>query len=116
MKASRGRLREPVPSRWHLAIATVATDGFDVLLHADFVVDVHDGHQHGVGADGIPHLQGFDATVRGRCQVGDPATLLLEPPAGCRFAARCKYAMDVCRQAMPPLKEVAPGHFVRCVL
>jgi peptide/nickel transport system ATP-binding protein len=41
---------------------------------------------------------------------------LLEPPPGCRFAARCKYAMDVCRQAMPPLKEVAPGHFVRCVL
>jgi len=41
---------------------------------------------------------------------------LLEPPPGCRFAARCKYAMDVCRQAVPPLKEVAPGHFVRCVL
>jgi peptide/nickel transport system ATP-binding protein len=41
---------------------------------------------------------------------------LLEPPPGCRFAARCKYAMDVCRQAMPPLKEVAPGHFARCVL
>ncbi len=41
---------------------------------------------------------------------------LLEPPPGCRFAARCKHAMDVCRQAMPPLKEVAPGHFVRCVL
>ena len=41
---------------------------------------------------------------------------LLEPPPGCQFAARCKYAMDICTQAMPPLKEVAPGHFVRCVL
>jgi len=41
---------------------------------------------------------------------------LLEPPPGCRFAARCKFAMDVCTQAMPPLKEAAPGHFVRCVL
>ncbi len=41
---------------------------------------------------------------------------LLEPPPGCRFAARCKYVMDICTQAMPPLKEVAPGHFVRCVL
>jgi len=41
---------------------------------------------------------------------------LLEPPPGCRFAARCRYASDVCRAAMPPLKEVAPGHFVRCVL
>jgi peptide/nickel transport system ATP-binding protein len=41
---------------------------------------------------------------------------LLTPPPGCRFAARCKYVMDVCTAAMPPLKEVAPGHRVRCVL
>jgi peptide/nickel transport system ATP-binding protein len=41
---------------------------------------------------------------------------LLEPPPGCRFAARCKYAMDICVSAMPPLKEVAPGHRVACVL
>jgi peptide/nickel transport system ATP-binding protein len=41
---------------------------------------------------------------------------LLNPPAGCRFAARCKYAMDVCTQGIPPLKEVAPGHRVACVL
>jgi peptide/nickel transport system ATP-binding protein len=41
---------------------------------------------------------------------------LLDPPPGCRFAARCKYAMDICLQAVPPLKEVAPGHRVACVL
>jgi peptide/nickel transport system ATP-binding protein len=41
---------------------------------------------------------------------------LLEPPPGCRFAARCKYTKDICVTAMPPLKQVAPGHYVRCVL
>jgi peptide/nickel transport system ATP-binding protein len=41
---------------------------------------------------------------------------LLEPPPGCRFAARCRYATEICVKAMPPIKEVAPGHFVRCVL
>jgi peptide/nickel transport system ATP-binding protein len=41
---------------------------------------------------------------------------LLNPPQGCRFAARCKHAMDICTQAIPPLKEVAPGHRVACVL
>ncbi len=41
---------------------------------------------------------------------------LLSPPPGCRFAARCRYVTDVCTQAVPPLKEVGPGHFVRCVL
>jgi peptide/nickel transport system ATP-binding protein len=41
---------------------------------------------------------------------------LLNPPPGCRFAGRCRFVSDVCLGAMPPLKEVAPGHFVRCVL
>ncbi len=41
---------------------------------------------------------------------------LLSPPPGCRFAARCKFATDICTKAMPPLKEVALGHYVRCVL
>jgi len=41
---------------------------------------------------------------------------LLHPPPGCRFAARCRYAMPQCTEAEPPLREVAPGHKVACVL
>ena len=41
---------------------------------------------------------------------------LLNPPQGCRFAPRCRFAKDVCREATPPLREVAPGHKVACVL
>jgi peptide/nickel transport system ATP-binding protein len=41
---------------------------------------------------------------------------LLDPPPGCRFAARCRHAMARCREAIPPLIEVAPGHRVACVL
>ena len=37
-------------------------------------------------------------------------------PPGCRFAPRCRFAMPVCTQAIPPLREVAPGHKVACVL
>ncbi len=37
-------------------------------------------------------------------------------PNECRFAKRCAYAQDRCRQGIPPLKEVSPGHFVACVL
>ena len=40
---------------------------------------------------------------------------LLDPPPGCRFAPRCQYARDECRET-PPLREVAPGHKVACVL
>jgi peptide/nickel transport system ATP-binding protein len=41
---------------------------------------------------------------------------LLNPPRGCRFAARCRYATEACTLAEPPLREVAPGHKVACIL
>ena len=41
---------------------------------------------------------------------------LLNPPPGCRFAARCKFATDICREAIPPLRQIEPGHKVACVL
>ncbi len=41
---------------------------------------------------------------------------LLEPPTGCRFHPRCKYAMDVCHKELPEFKEIAKGHYVACHL
>ncbi len=41
---------------------------------------------------------------------------LIAPPAGCRFAPRCKYAREACTAADPPLRAVAPGHKVACIL
>jgi oligopeptide/dipeptide ABC transporter ATP-binding protein len=40
---------------------------------------------------------------------------LIDPPTGCRFAARCPYAQDRCREEQPPLIEAdEPGHVYRC--
>jgi len=36
-------------------------------------------------------------------QIPDPA----DPPSGCRFHTRCRYATDVCRSAVPELKPAA---------
>ena len=41
---------------------------------------------------------------------------LIEPAEGCRFAGRCKFVRAECRVATPPLREVAPGHKVACIL
>jgi peptide/nickel transport system ATP-binding protein len=41
---------------------------------------------------------------------------LIDPVPGCRFAGRCKFVVPECRTATPPLREVAPGHKVRCIL
>jgi oligopeptide/dipeptide ABC transporter ATP-binding protein len=40
----------------------------------------------------------------------------LNPPAGCRFHTRCPHAEARCRTEVPPMKEVAPGHFAACHL
>jgi peptide/nickel transport system ATP-binding protein len=40
---------------------------------------------------------------------------MANPPTGCRFAARCPFVADACRKAPPPLTEVAPGHWSRCI-
>lgn len=41
---------------------------------------------------------------------------MMNPPTGCKFHPRCDHAMDVCRQEIPQMKEVAPGHFAACHL
>lgn len=38
----------------------------------------------------------------------------INTPPGCKFQGRCKYAMPVCREQMPPLTDVGNGHFVAC--
>ena len=43
--------------------------------------------------------------------VADPSN----PPSGCHFHPRCQYATDQCRTETPELREIAPGHSVRCL-
>ena len=38
----------------------------------------------------------------------------VDPKPCCRFAARCPYATDLCRQQEPALRETSTGHFVKC--
>ena len=40
----------------------------------------------------------------------------INPEPICRFANRCNFAEDICRQKEPELKETSTGHFVSCHL
>ena len=48
--------------------------------------------------------------------IGGTVPRLLDPPPGCRFASRCRFAGAACTAATPSLVEVRPGHKVACVL
>jgi len=41
---------------------------------------------------------------------------LLNPPSGCVFHPRCPIAVDRCSAAVPPLREIRPGHLAACDL
>jgi peptide/nickel transport system ATP-binding protein len=43
-------------------------------------------------------------------EVPNPAN----PPSGCHFHPRCRYAVEQCRLQAPPLEEIRPGHFAAC--
>ena len=55
-------------------------------------------------------------TVINRILLKGELTSPINPKPGCRFAPRCIHAVDECTSKTPELREVAPGHFVACVL
>jgi peptide/nickel transport system ATP-binding protein len=44
---------------------------------------------------------------------GDPPSAI-NPPVGCRFHTRCRYAEPACAEAVPALREVSAGHYSAC--
>lgn len=39
----------------------------------------------------------------------------INPPSGCVFRTRCRYAIDQCAHTVPELLEVSPGHYKACI-
>ncbi len=58
----------------------------------------------------------FDG-AQGKAQASSvEVTSVLSKENGCPFAHRCPHAKAECSAALPPLREVADGHRVRCVM
>ena len=62
----------------------------------------------------VPTVHGGRQRAARRIKLtGDPPSPI-NPPPGCRFAGRCPVAEPACAAELPPLREVAPDHWVRC--
>jgi len=96
-----------------------------VVMYAGKVVEEADVDDL-FGAPGHPYTQGLirsipridlDSEHKVRLEaIGGSVPILINPPVGCRFAPRCKFAMDVCTEKEPLLREIAPGHRMACHL
>ena len=53
---------------------------------------------------------------RQRIGIGGRPPSLVNPPAGCRFAARCPQVMERCAAVEPQFVEIEPDHYVACHL
>jgi oligopeptide/dipeptide ABC transporter ATP-binding protein len=60
----------------------------------------------------IPRLD-HDSHTRLDTIPGRPPDLV-NPPKGCKFAPRCSYVQDKCRDEEPPLTQAGPDHQFRC--
>jgi peptide/nickel transport system ATP-binding protein len=57
----------------------------------------------------------LDGETRTRIRLEGEIPSAANPPSGCVFHTRCPRKWGaICEQEEPPLKEVAPGHFMRC--
>lgn len=62
----------------------------------------------------VPTVKGGRNRAAGRIKLtGDPPSPI-NPPQGCRFSGRCPSVEPACKEALPPLREVQSGHWVRC--
>jgi oligopeptide/dipeptide ABC transporter ATP-binding protein len=63
----------------------------------------------------LPQLEGAGVRLGRLTAIPGRPPDLVDPPATCRFAPRCRWAnyQDGCADVMPELREVRPGHFVR---
>jgi oligopeptide/dipeptide ABC transporter ATP-binding protein len=59
-----------------------------------------------------PELEARRERIVVRGEVPSP----LHPPSGCVFHPRCPIAVDRCASAVPPLRELRPGHWAACLL
>lgn len=57
-----------------------------------------------------PRMRGKKERIRLDGEVADPAN----PPTGCYFHPRCKYAEERCKTEIPPLRDLGKDCFVAC--
>ena len=62
----------------------------------------------------IPDADPKSEKSRGRIKLEGEVPSPINPPSGCKFRERCRYATEKCAQEVPQLMEIEPGRFVAC--
>jgi peptide/nickel transport system ATP-binding protein len=114
--------------RLHLSVIMITHDISVVAYCCDSIAVMYAGQVVESGASAVLLGQAAHPYTMGLCNAfpdleraadllvpiqGSPPDLH-DPPAGCRFAPRCPFAIDRCSAEAPPLTEITPGHKAAC--
>lgn len=64
----------------------------------------------------IPSMEEIKPAENERIVIKGDLPNPISPPSGCHFHTRCPFAMDICKEISPTLKEANLGHEVSCHL
>ena len=64
----------------------------------------------------IPDIDTESGEKKERIKLEGEVPSPIDPPPGCKFRGRCRYAMEICAKENPKLAEVESEHFVACHL
>lgn len=85
------------------------------IVEEGAVPDIFDRPLHPYTQGLLSSIPRMDGNRREKLHViSGTVPLLHQMPSGCRFAPRCPYATDKCRNQMPSLQDVPGGQKVRC--
>ena len=62
----------------------------------------------------IPDPDVEQARDEGKIRLEGQVPSPIDPPPGCKFQGRCRYATERCREEAPALREYGSGHFAAC--
>lgn len=62
----------------------------------------------------IPLPDPDEAASRKRIMLEGDVPSPIDPPPGCRFRGRCRFAQDICGRVTPELKDIGGGHLAAC--
>jgi peptide/nickel transport system ATP-binding protein len=78
--------------------------------------DLYERPNHPYTVALIAEVPKVDARRRAYVPIRGEIPSPLAPPSGCHFHPRCPHAFERCPREVPPLREIAPGHFSACHL
>ena len=93
-----------------MIICTVSDLGLSFGADEIFRDTIHPYSQALLSAIPIPDVHAKHERMVLKGELTSP----INPKPCCRFAKRCPYATDQCRQEEPKLREMRPNHLVAC--